>query len=350
MQRISIENYFNAASSGDLTTVQQYIKENEKDPNAINVTDKSDSTALMLAAKNGHNEIAATLCEVPGIVINPLMVAALLRSVKSDKVIHATKSITFEAFINAAKIDNSSIVEKFIRENKNNPQAINAVDKDGLTALCWAAAIASLNCTNALLAEPSVNVFHYKKNTGDSGHNSYLSAFNVYNNDIHKQGGYWSARESIRGLVYAAAVKSLLKMENKAVTPDILEILSTGKQKLFDAIMKLPTKNEIFAALKKIVEEKENSALGKVFCHGKKTFNKGVMARVIAEYEKLCIEFKVTSVIPKAESSFDGLLNMFKSNKKSDKMPESEESKKILANIEGEDNGVESDHESSHSL
>lgn len=307
MQRISIESYFNAASSGDLTTVQQYINENVKDQNAINVTDKSGNTALMLAANNNHIHIVLALLAIPEIKVDQrVMFLALFRNINAPQVNNVAtlaNTISVDAFIYAAKQDNLSVVEQYIRENLHNPKAINAVNNAGWTALCEAVAGRSINCVNALLMVPSIDIFFNKKVKRDSNTDeySYLSAFNQgYNSE--------SLDFKIKGSLIATAVKSLLKMKSDEATPAILAILSHLKLRLFYAIVEFPTKKEIFAALKTIVEEKEASAIGKVFCQGKKTFNKGVMAKVIAKYEELCKEFNHSSVIQKQEFSFGGFI------------------------------------------
>ena len=339
MQRITLENYLNAAHAGDLSAVQQYIEENKTDVKALNATDKSGNTALMLAAHNNHIPIVLALLAIPGIEVDDRVMFFTLFSnlyVQKVPIVNtAVNTVTLDVFMNAVQIDNLSIVKQYIRENKNNPDAINAVDKNDYTALCYAIREGSLSCAQALLKESSTNVF-YRTKYG-------TTAFNI-RVPLSPDPGYLN-NDSIQAALYVATVKLLLNMENDEVTSDILRILVPRKSQLFVAIKKLPESDE-FAALKKIVEEKDKSAIGAVFCHGKKTFNKGVMADVIARYEVLCKESNTQSVMPKSESVLNGFLSMFKQDKKT----ANSQSSDLLSKIEGEKSDEESDHESSHSL
>src|SRR5690242_12360406 len=69
--RISAEDFCWAANGGDLSTVQQYLKENEGNLAAINVrAGYNGNTALCLAAMHNHIDIFNLLLATNGIDIN----------------------------------------------------------------------------------------------------------------------------------------------------------------------------------------------------------------------------------------------------------------------------------------
>jgi ankyrin repeat protein len=59
--------FLNAAATGDVLTVKEYLAANTKNTDINAITDASGNNALILAAKNGCSEVVLTLLKAPNI-------------------------------------------------------------------------------------------------------------------------------------------------------------------------------------------------------------------------------------------------------------------------------------------
>lgn len=144
--------FIEAAKTGDLLSVQTYIKENPIE--VINLADKEGNTVLIWAVSVGHVEIVKTLLSIDGLALNIqnnhgnsalhcaviarqfLSVTLLLAQPTSANLINLKNTLGFTALMYAAHFGKQDIAELLLNQNGIE---INAKNNEGDTALGWAA-------------------------------------------------------------------------------------------------------------------------------------------------------------------------------------------------------------------
>ena len=136
-RNVTANSFIEAAASGNLEIVQQYINENKASIFSLNCSDKNGNTALSHAVMNGRVNIIYALLGAIGVDVNaanhsgntPLMKAVNHRRLDIVNILLAAPDIK-----------------------------VNALNQDGYTALMKAVIIGNLEITRALLNIPGINL------------------------------------------------------------------------------------------------------------------------------------------------------------------------------------------------
>lgn len=136
----------------------------------VNVTGQNKWTALLWAAHNGHTDVVGQLLAAPGVAVNAadaggltaLMLAAMRGHTAVVRALLAAPGVDVNAankegttaLMIAAQYDYVAVVHELLRAPG---VTVNAVDHNGWTALMWAAQEDNTAVVRELLAAPGVN-------------------------------------------------------------------------------------------------------------------------------------------------------------------------------------------------
>ena len=227
-----------AARNGLEAIVNDLLKMlNIDDVNAVN---KNGDGALHWAVANNHSNIVTTLLAIRGIHVNTGNILG-----DTPLIVAANKGHT--------RIVNTLLAILGIE--------VNAINKDGNSALMDAIEKGHTDVIKVLLAAPGVNVNIVNKKG--------LTALTMPSND------------ATRSALLNYYAKWLLTAKKEDVTTQILDLLKPHKEELYQQLIMLHDKFEI---MKTIVNEKDATAIVKVFWYKNSTLKKGRLGKIYQEY------------------------------------------------------------------